>query len=137
MYDVIAGFREIEHTADWEAEVWGPDMAALLEVAARGMCRLMGVDLAEEPRRSRGVDLSAADPEALMVDFLTELLYLGESEGYAFDVFDLEVSGNRLTGSIGGAPIASQTKEIKAVTYHRLHIQYTDRGLETRVVFDV
>jgi len=131
------GCREIEHTADWELEVWGPDMVALLVEAAKGMNRLMGVAVAEGSRRKKRLELEAADREALLVDFLAELLYLGEVEGCAFDAFDLAVSGNRLTGTIGGAPIASQTKEIKAVTYHRLRIQETDRGLRTRVVFDV
>ncbi|MFC2053874.1 archease, partial [Chloroflexota bacterium] len=32
----IAGFREIEHTADWELEVWAPDILELLKQAAIG-----------------------------------------------------------------------------------------------------
>jgi len=137
MGESMSGFSELEHTADCELEVWAPTMAALLEAAARGMYGLMGVELAGGARRSRLIELETADREALLVDFLAELLYLGEAEGRAYDVFDLEVSGHRLTGAIGGTLIASQTKEIKAVTYHRLLVRETDRGLETRVVFDV
>ena len=137
MQNAGTGSREIEHTADWELEVWGPDMVALLVEAAMGMNRLLGIVVAEGSRRNRRIELEAADREALLVDFLAELLYLGEVDGCAFDGFDLAVSGNRLTGTIGGAPIASQTKEIKAVTYHRLRIHETNRGLRTRVVFDV
>ena len=137
MRNAGTGSREIEHTADWELEVWGPDAVALFTAAATGMNRLMGIALAEDSRRNRRIELEAADREGLLVDFLAELLYLGEVEGRGFDVFDLAVSGNRLTGTIDGAPIASQTKEIKAVTYHRLRIHETDRGLRTRVVFDV
>jgi hypothetical protein len=47
-----AGFREIEHTADWELEVWAPDLPALLEQAGRGMYALAGVRLALEGRAS-------------------------------------------------------------------------------------
>jgi SHS2 domain-containing protein len=36
-----------------------------------------------------------------------------------------------------GAPVESQGKEIKAVTYHNLVIQKTQQGFETTIVFDV
>ncbi len=136
MTDASVGFREVEHTADLELEVWASNMTELLSAAASGMYRLMGVAI-EGSRVRRRIELEADDPEALLVDFLAELLYLGESEGYAFDEFDLAVAGNRLSGTIGGARMASQKKEIKAVTYHRLRINETERGLVTRIVFDV
>ena len=40
------GFREHAHTADWELEVWAPDLPTLLEQAARGMYAISGVQLA-------------------------------------------------------------------------------------------
>ena len=132
-----SGYREIEHTADWELEVWGPDMAALLEQAARGMYRLMGVELAVGERTERCLVIEAADEEALLVDFLGELLYLAESEGLAFDRLALEVDGDRASARLEGAVISSQTKEVKAVTFHRLAIMETDSGWQTRIVFDV
>ena len=39
------GYREIEHTADWELKVWAPDLRGLLEQAARGMYALSGIIL--------------------------------------------------------------------------------------------
>jgi SHS2 domain-containing protein len=38
---------------------------------------------------------------------------------------------------LGGAPIASQEKEIKAVTYHNLVIRRIHKGLAANIVFDV
>jgi len=131
------GHRELEHTADWELEVWAPDLPSLLAEAARGMYRLMGVALAAKPRRRRRLELDAGDREALLVEFLGELLYLGEAEDLAFDAFELSLAAGRLTAELEGAPIRSRTKEIKAVTYHRLEVRDGPRGLETRVVFDV
>ena len=131
------GHRELEHTADWALEVWAPDLAALLEEAARGMYRLMGVVLAAGPRQRRRLELAGADRESLLVDFLAELLYLVESEGLAFDTLGLEAADGRLAASLEGAPITSHAKDIKAVTYHRLEIRDTATGLETRIVFDV
>lgn len=133
----LKGFREIEHTADWELEVWAPDLPALLEQAARGMYSLMSTQMAAGPRRSRRLVLDAPDREGLLVTFLEELRYLGEVEGVAFDSFDLQSDGLKLKAHLEGRPIASQSKEIKAVTYHNLAVRQTDRGLEANVVFDV
>jgi SHS2 domain-containing protein len=133
----ITGFREIEHTADWELEVWAPDMSQLLEQSARGMYALSGTRLIDEPRQKRVITLEALDAESLLVSFLTELLYLAETENLAFDEFQLELFDHSLHAQLGSAPIASQDKEIKAVTFHRMEIRAKAQGLQVNIVFDV
>ena len=71
------------------------------------------------------------------VSFLGELLFLAETEDLAFDSFFLQVDGPSLLARLEGGSILSQSKEIKAVTYHRLEISETERGLETSIIFDV
>ena len=132
-----AGFREIAHTADWELQVWAPNLSSLLEQAARGMYVLAGTRLKTGPRLDRKIDLQTPDRESLLVEFLAELLYLGEVEGLGFDTFDLTVEKEALHAQLSGAPVESQIKEIKAVTYHNLTIRETERGLEANIVFDV
>jgi SHS2 domain-containing protein len=132
-----AGFREIEHTADWELEVWAPNLPGILEQAAIGMYTLAGVRLHPVSRITRTIALSSSDPESLLVSFLGELLYLGEQEGLGFNAFHLKIEGNTLHAELFGAPLIAMVKEIKAVTYHNLVIRQTPRGLETRIVFDV
>jgi len=132
-----AGHRELEHTADWELEVWAPDMAALIGEAARGMYELMGVEISEESRCHRLLELLADDREQLLVSFLGELLFLAEAEDLAFDGFLLKVDGTSLVARLEGGSIVSRSKEIKAVTFHRLRITKSKRGLETSIIFDV
>jgi SHS2 domain-containing protein len=132
-----AGFREVEHTADWALEVWAPDMVGLLEQAARGMYALVKARLEHGPRVTHRLQLTAIDCESLLVAFLNELLYLGEVEGLGFDTYDLRVDGDALQARLEGAALAGQSKEIKAVTYNDLAVQETGRGLEVRIVFDV
>jgi SHS2 domain-containing protein len=132
-----AGYREVEHTADRELEVWGPDMAALLTQAARGMYDVMEVEIADGPRERRRIELGSGDRESLLVEFLGELLYFLESERLAFDDLDLTVGDDGLEAWLEGASVRDQSREIKAVTYHRLEVRETGRGLETRIVFDV
>lgn len=132
-----AGFREIEHTADWEMQVWAPDFPGLLEQAARGMYALAGARLADEPRHVRTVALSAQDEESLLVGFLEELRYIGEAAGLAFDGYIIRVEGRRLTAELSGSALLQVEKEIKAVTFHNLSIRRSESGLEVSIVFDV
>lgn len=131
------GHREVEHTADWGLEVWAPDLAGLLEEAARGMFELMGVVVSEEDRCHRELEITADDGEQLLVSFLEELLFLTESENIAVDAFLLKLVGDSVLARLEGGTIVSREKEIKAVTFHNLEIVETERGLETRIIFDV
>jgi SHS2 domain-containing protein len=131
------GFREIAHTADWELEIWAPDLGSLLEQAARGMYHLAGLKLSAHPRVTHKIEISFLEPEILLIDFLSELIYLTESEGLAFDQFNLQLNGNQLVALVSGARIESLSKEIKAATYHNLNIKETGDGLSANVVFDV
>jgi len=132
-----AGFSEREHTADWELEVWAPDFLGLLAQAALGMYSISGVRLKEEPPQEREIHFTALDRESLLVRFLAELLNLGEQEHLGFEVYQFALEGDRLSVRLKGAPITSQDKEIKAVTYHNLCIRETDEGLVVNIVFDV
>ncbi len=133
----VIGYQEHEHTADWQLEVWAPDLPALLEQAARGMYTLAGARLSPSPRIQRMVELEYMDPESALVSFLEELLFLSEIERLGFDQFEIEIEAEKIQAVLRGAPIASQTKEIKAVTYHNLAVRNTERGLEVKIVFDV
>jgi SHS2 domain-containing protein len=162
-----SGFQELHHTADWEIEAWAPDLPRLFEQSAVGMYALSGTYLYPEPRITRTIEITAQDAESLLVKFLSELLFMGEQYGLAFDMFELNIHDpvspsetgvrtvspsetgvrpvspsetgvpSHLRAKLHGAPMTEQGKEIKAVTYHNLAIQPGPRGLEVRIVFDV
>lgn len=134
----IFGFREITHIADWELEVWAPDLPTLLEQAARGMYALSGLRLQAGLSHSHSIAIQAADAESLLVRFLTELLWVEQERGLGFDDFSLQVSNDCiLHAELRGSKILSLEKEIKAVTYHNLAVQATPEGLHVNIVFDV
>lgn len=132
-----SGFREREHTADWDLEVWAPSLEELFKQAARGMFVLSGARIRPEPRQERDLNLDAVDYESLLVLFLQELLFYSEVEGLAFDDYHLQIAPYHLDGKISGAPLDRIDKEIKAVTYHNLNIEHSPNGLSVRIVFDV
>jgi len=134
----VFGFRENAHTADWELEVWAPDLATLLEQAARGMYSLSGMQLVAGESQERSIALHAVDAESLLVRFLTELLWVEQEEKLGFDGFAITVEDQcDLRAELRGSTIASLDKEIKAVTYHNLAVQTTPQGLRVNIVFDV
>jgi SHS2 domain-containing protein len=118
-------------------QVWAPDLTSLLKIAAQGMYALSHTELANQPREMRAFDIPYTDRESLLVDFLSELLFFGEDEGIAFDIYQLGFDGSTLKVQAFGAPIQEQAKEIKAVTYHRMQIHDTEHGLSVNIVFDV
>ncbi len=138
-----SGFKEIEHTADWELAVWAPDLNTLFVQCAAGMLSLMGMRLAQVNHAphdrpvERTIHLHAADLEGLLVAFLSEILYIFEQHGLGFSKFDVVIQDNSLSCKCLGAPVLAVVKEIKAVTYHNLSIRQTRRGFEVHLVFDV
>ena len=134
----VFGFRENAHTADWELEVWAPDLPGLLEQAARGMYSLAGVRLQTGMLQTRVIKLHAEDAESLLVRFLNELLWLEQEQGLGFDRISISIDDQlKLKAKLSGSPITTLDKEIKAVTYHNLAVQTTSQGLRVKIVFDV
>ena len=132
------GFLEHAHTADWELEVWAPDLPILLEQAARGMYALSGVQLQAGSSQKRSIILHATDAESLLVRFLSELLWIEQDQRLGFDDFSITVDDDyNLQVELRGSTIANLDKEIKAVTYHNLEVQTTSQGLHVNIVFDV
>lgn len=137
MTDRGFGFCEIEHTADWALKVWAPDLPLLFTQAAEGMYTLMETTLADGQRVERVLTVEGIDLESQLVAFLSELLYLVESQRLGFDQFDITFQEKTLRVVAGGAPIKTFKKEIKAVTYHNLAILRISLGFTTTIVFDV
>ena len=129
----------MEHTADWAVRVYGQDLRALLLNAARGMNSLLVADVSEVPvQDERRVQVDAFDRESMLVEWLSELAYLAEREGFVGREFELEtVSPETVVATVRGGRAAELQKHIKAVTYHDLEVVESEEGLEATVVFDV
>ena len=133
----IAGYREIDHTADWELLVWAPDLPTLLRQSAYGMYTLSGIRLSADLRLAREFEIHYTDDETLIVDFLSELLYFSEEENIGFNEYKIQIEETLCKFQVVGAPILEKAKEIKAVTFHKMKVRKTELGLEINIVFDV
>lgn len=132
-----SGFRDVAHTADWALQVWAPSLDELFVQAAAGLYHLLGIRFQDAPMVTQQIAFSTVDDESLLVLFLSELLYIGESQGVAFDLIQVHCGQHALQAQLSGSPIASQERMIKAVTYHNLSIQREGDALVATIVFDV
>jgi SHS2 domain-containing protein len=101
------------------------------------MYTLSGTRLQEGTPHFRTLTVTGADAEILLVNFLSELLYLAEDENLGAERCEFSFVNGSLRARLSLLPIVGQEKEIKAVTFHNLAIRQGARGLEVMIVFDV
>jgi SHS2 domain-containing protein len=134
----VKRFEEIPHTADWSFRAFGKDLPDLFSNAAFAIFALEGAVSKEANEISRRVEVNAIDYESLLVNWLTELLWLQESNRETFHRFEIDsLSPINLRAQVIGAPFTRLDKIIKAVTYHNLKIEQTKDGWQAVVVVDV
>ena len=141
-------FEYVDHTADVAVRLRSGSAAELFRDATEAMLSTL-LDREQTPqlgsKTAVPVSLAAEDDEALLVDYLNELIFLFDTR--RFLPADLEVAAlslkppARLEGTLRGEtydPLKHTAKtEIKAATFHGLRIRETDAGLEAQVVFDL
>ena len=116
--DTNSGYVEVEHTADWALKVWAENLSGLLFEATRGMYELMGAVPGENQGVVR-VRASGIDAESLLVNYLTELVLLGEEAGLMITPTAPVVTDFEISIDTQVYQTKRQEKEIKAVTYHQ------------------
>ena len=133
-------FEEVEHPADLCLRAYGQDLEELFATAARGMFWLMECrpTLCGRPVVRR-ISIDSVDCEALLVDWLSELLYLCERDDCCFNVFDVvTLTASHIEADVRGMSGGAPTRGIKAVTYSDLHVgEAKDGGLVVTITFDV
>lgn len=131
-------YIEIEHTADWAIRVRGATLSELFVNAAAGMYHLMADVSGVTPSIERAIEASGVDPEALLVNWLNELVYHTEMDGVIFCEFHVaSLEPTHLQATARGNRGMQLKKQVKAATFHNLQIISTDAGYEATLVFDV
>jgi SHS2 domain-containing protein len=132
----------VEVTADVAIKARGHSLPELFANAAWGLMDLICDSATVSDSGSWDVHVESADPEGLMVDFLTELLVLFETEGVLLSSLETQVEGGppyslRATvhGEIYDPSRHELLHDIKAVTYHTLEVR-PEEGW-ARVLFDI
>ena len=135
-------FEVLDHTADIGIIVYGEDLKALFENAGEAFFHLI-TDMKRVRRRiRRRIEIRKESLERLMVDWLSELLYLHDVENLLFKEFKVESVGeNGLKAIAKGEPFQEGVHviktEVKAVTYHQIEVRKENGKWRARIIFDL
>ena len=139
---MIKNFETLDHTADIGIIAYGKDIAEIFVYAAKGFLSLIVDPRHVEPKEKIDIEVGAPDREALLVNWLNELIYLlGVKEVLLKDFKVISISDINLKVQASGEKIKKNKhhfiREVKAATYHKLKIEQTVEGWRAQVIFDV
>lgn len=135
-------FSFIDHTGDLGIEVFGESPAALFRHAGEAFAYIVTDPKTIRARKSKHISLRAGRIEDLLVRWLNEFIFLFDTEGLLFTVFDIHsVKDRHIEATVQGEPYDEDRHSIKmtlkAATYHQLEVIREDDAWKARVIFDV
>ena len=147
MKNKFKDFELVEHTADTGLKIYGKDKKELFINAARGMFFLITgsalFSVPDKPKKYFTVESSGSNIEDLIITWLSDLLYIYDTEFVLFDEYNIHsMTEKRIEARVRAINIEDSPyqiiKELKAVTYHNLHVYQDKSGRwEANIVFDI
>ncbi len=130
-----------DHTADIVLHAQSPDLSGLFAEAAEGLFEVIADAPEAGDSFSAAVRVEADTLENLMHDWLSELLYLHETEDVLLARFEVKVDGTALRADVSGEKIDPEKHvlkaEVKAITYHMLSVRQEEGRWHATVLFDL
>jgi SHS2 domain-containing protein len=135
-------YRVLEHTADVGFEAYGSTREEVFANSARALVDMI-VDLANiQAREEARIELEAGDSLSLLVNWLSEILYRFDAEGWLYRDFEFRLLDDRLLRTAVRGEKFDRARhrvklQVKAVTYHQLALEPTPEGWRARVFLDI
>ena len=135
-------YELFDHTADIGLRVVADDLDGLFRDAATGFFSLIVEEIPDrEPLERLHFEVEADRDDHLLVDWLNELLFVFDSRGLLLDRFEVSVVNGKLEADAIGRQLDAAhdrlLREVKAVTYHGLRLERTERGWLAEVILDI
>lgn len=148
MFAEKPGFQYLPHTADVKFKAEGKDLADAFKNAAFASFNVIVNTDKVKKKIKKTINIEAKRELSLLYDFLEELLFLLDTEGFLLASIDkIEVKKETedrftVTATIQGDVYTQENKydvqgNIKSVTYNDMDIKQTDGGYELTVVLDL
>jgi SHS2 domain-containing protein len=137
-----AGWEHFDVEADVGVRGWGGSRAAAFAQVTLGVFALLVAPDDVEPRERREVRAQAEAPDALLVTWIDECLYVHEIEGFLARSVEMTVCTDTLAhGVLTGEPVDPNRHRlgtvVKGATYHQVRVAEHDGVHEARVIVDV
>lgn len=142
-------FELLPHTADIKIRVYGKTLDLFFRNALIAMfqsvkpiipdCRIINERIVcETLPQHHEIRVSAPHIEMLLVDYLSEALYLSDVHNEAYlDATMVIATKTELKAIVRGIAIKGFELEIKAVTYHGLVVEHKNDHWQADIVFDI
>ena len=132
-------FEELPHTADILIRVHAGSLEELFSESAAAMMTVMYGN-PENGNERREIAVSSSDISLLLVDFLSELLFVSESERLVFSECRVTLAGSTLLAVLTGErfdPGRHGGTEVKGISYSGVAIEQQPSGYQVDILFDV
>ncbi|HEV2601128.1 MAG TPA: archease [Candidatus Babeliales bacterium] len=143
-------FELLPHTADIKIRVYGTSLEQIFIHALIGMFQSIGPQasnckmvadrlVCDVLPYAHTLSIDSPDREALLVDFLSDALYLSDVHNQAYLGATIHMlTDTHIEVTVYGVAVQGfEVVEIKAVTYHDLYIKQTADGWQAEIVFDI
>jgi SHS2 domain-containing protein len=133
-------YEFLEHTADIKFKAWGETLGEAFESAVLALASFIGKDEKIMHRRGKTVNVKGKDREELLYNFLEEIIYLIDSEGFVTAKANVNILGNTLKAELFGDDASNYEglEHVKAPTYAEMYVkEKAGKGWELQVVMDV
>jgi SHS2 domain-containing protein len=132
-------FEILEHKADLKIRAFGKTKEELFENAMVGMFKAAKYETTKQLTTKRQkIKISSPDLPSLLVDFLSEVLYLVETKKLVFEKVEFKkFTENEIEANLIGKPLKRIVVHIKGVTYHDLDIRQEKGKWQATVLFDI
>ncbi|HJJ41742.1 MAG TPA: archease [Methanocorpusculum sp.] len=133
---------ELEHTADVRMKITADSMENLFSESAFALSKtLFGDYIAEEPTDSFEIEASGKDDEQRAVNFLSEVLFLTETEYIVPQKISVSIHDSTVKGIIEGVEFDKAKHcggtEVKGISYCGLSLSKKEYGYELIIIFDI
>ncbi|XOB40170.1 MAG: archease [Candidatus Nealsonbacteria bacterium] len=132
-------YQILEHTADVKVKAFGKDKKELFLNMLKGMASILQPEVKSKQRKVRKIRIKSIGLETLLVDFLSEALYLTQINKEIYNNVKFKsFTDTEIEGELIGQKIERFKEDIKGVTYHEIDIHQGRDGVwEVTVIFDI
>lgn len=132
-------YKLLDHTADIQIQAQGSDLPELFSALAYALTDYVfeGQSSLGDENKVINIELAASDHEALLVDWLSKLLYLATVDKLRLRALEkIEIEGAKLKAQAKFCQ-CWPTRDVKAITYHALKIEPVPEGVQAVVTLDI
>jgi SHS2 domain-containing protein len=133
-------FEEVPHTADVKIRIHARTLEELFSDACEALMTVM-YGPSRKGIMKREIFVTSSDIDSLLLDFLSEILFISDVEGIVFSKAVVHIAGQNLSAELEGETFSKKMHakgtEVKGISYSGLTVRHDANGYMVDIVFDV